>query len=49
MNHIRYLDGSATELKDFIVRMVSKIRFTRAMIEDIVKGKYSSAIPMQTK
>ena len=49
MKQIRNIDDSAIELKDFIVKMVNRIRFKSDMIEDIVKGKYSSAIPIQIK
>ena len=49
MKQIKRIDDSAIELKDLIVKMVNRIRFKSAMIEDIVKGKYNIAIPIQIK
>lgn len=46
---IRSLDGSVLELRDFIVNMTSKVRISNETIEDIVKGKYNSANPIQIR
>jgi hypothetical protein len=37
------------EFSDFIANRISKIRISNVMIDEIVKGKYKSDIPLQIK